>query len=198
MTLPILIAVVLGTLVGMFIVPESLYPLTEQALGWSLFALILLVGIDLGLNRHVFKDLKKHGLIILIIPLSVIAGSFFGGVLVSMVYGMPLNKASAVAAGYGWYSLSGILLTKLDGPELGTIAFLTNTFRELIAIVTIPIIAKRMNVYTTIAPAGAAAMDSVLPVIARCTTPEVAAISFVSGAILSSLVPILVPFFYGM
>lgn len=69
-------------------------------------------------------------------------------------------------------------------------------FREIIALLSIPIIAKKLSYLTAIAPAGAASMDSTLPVIAEATDPETVVISFVNGAVLSSLVPILVPLLY--
>ena len=77
----------------------------------------------------------------------------------------------AISSGFGWYSLSGIILTQLHSAEIGTIAFLTNIFRELITVVSIPFIAKYLNDYTAIAPAGATSMDSTLPIISKYTNP---------------------------
>ena len=69
-------------------------------------------------------------------------------------------------------------------------------FRELITVISIPLIAKYLNDYATIAPAGATSMDTTLPIISKYTKPEIVVIAFFNGALLSSLVPILVPFFY--
>jgi len=41
-------------------------------------------------------------------------------------------------------------------------------------------------------------MDTTLPLIAKATNPEIAIISFINGVILSSLVPVLVTFFYNL
>jgi len=57
-------------------------------------------------------------------------------------------------------------------------------------------IAKYLNHYTAIAPAGATSMDTTLPLISRYTSEKIAVISFINGVILSTLVPILVPMFY--
>jgi uncharacterized membrane protein YbjE (DUF340 family) len=130
------------------------------------------------------------------IPASIIVGSALGGLVTGFFFDLPANLSLSVAAGYGWYSLSGILLSNLHTPEIGTVAFLTNVFRELFTVMTIPFIAKHLNHYTTIAPAGATSMDSTLPIISNYTGPEIAVISFFNGALLTALVPVLVPFFY--
>lgn len=198
MTLSIIISVVVGIFAGYLIMPESLIDSMDLITTISLNILIFFVGIDIGLNKHIFKDVKKHGPILILIPLSVIVGSLVGGLITGLIYDLPSNLSTSVAAGFGWYSLSGILLTKLHNAEIGAIAFLTNVFRELIAVMLIPLLAKYLNDYTAIAPAGATSMDTTLPLISRYTKPEIVVVSFFNGALLSSLVPILVPFFYSL
>lgn len=198
MTRNILIAVVLGILAGYFFIPaefnENIGTFTTIALSILLF----LVGIDLGRNKEVFKDIKKHGSLLILIPLSVVIGSLIGGLISGLILKFPLNQSLALASGLGWYSLSGILLTKLHSAELGTISFLSNVFRELLAFIFIPLVAKHLNHYTAIAPAGATAMDTTLPLISKSTGPEIVVMSFFTGAVLSFLVPVLVPFFYAL
>ena len=198
MTKKILLAVSIGILVGHFFVPIEFTNYFELFITISLSFLLFLVGIDLGTNKAIFKDIKKHGLLMIMIPIGVIIGTLFGGVLSSFLLKMPLNQSLAVSAGFGWYSLSGIILTKLHSAELGTIAFLSNVFRELLTFIAIPFIAKYLNKYTTIAPAGATAMDTTLPIISQYATPEIVVMSFFSGALLTTLVPILVPFLYSI
>lgn len=198
MTLSIIISVIAGIFAGYFIIPETLISSMDLITTIALNILIFFVGIDIGLNKHIFKDLKKHGFLLLAIPMSIVAGSLIGGALTGYIFKMPSNLSLSISAGFGWYSLSGILLAKLHNAEIGTIAFLTNVFRELITVMAIPLIAKYLNDYTTIAPAGATSMDSTLPIISRYTKPEIVVISFFNGALLSSLVPILVPFLYGL
>ncbi|BEP29428.1 LysO family transporter [Helicovermis profundi] len=198
MTKNILLAVSIGIIIGHFFVPIEFSNYIELFITISLSFVLFLVGIDLGINRSIFKGMKKHGLIIIMIPIGVILGTLFGGVLSSIILKMPLNKGLSVSAGFGWYSLSGIILTKLDSAKLGTIAFLSNVFRELLTFITIPFIAKYLNDYSVIAPAGATAMDTTLPLVSKYTSPEVVVMSFFSGALLSTLVPFLVPFFYSL
>lgn len=198
MTLSILIALAAGVGVGFFVLPQELAAHMGTFTEYALYLLLFFVGIDIGHNKHIFKDLKKHGYLLLIVPASIIAGSLVGGIVSGLLVGIPQNLSLSISAGFGWYSLSGILLTQLHSAEIGTIAFLTNVMRELLAIVTIPLLAKYLNHYTAIAPAGATSMDTTLPIISRATTPEIVVIAFINGAVLSMLVPVLVPFLYGI
>jgi uncharacterized membrane protein YbjE (DUF340 family) len=111
--------------------------------------------------------------------------------------GASLRDAASVASGFGWYTLSSVLLARED-PALGALAFLTNVFREVIALVTIPIIARTLGHLEAIAPAGATAMDTTLPVIDRSTSAQAAVVAFITGVLLSMAVPFVVPLIYGM
>lgn len=196
MTISIIIAVIAGMLCGYFVMPQSIIDNLNTLSTIALNFLILSVGIDVGSNKNLIKNLKKSGFKIILIPACIILGSFAGGILTALIYNLSFKSSLSIASGFGWYSLSGILLTNLDGAQVGTTAFLTNVFRELIAVVLIPIVAVKLNHYTAIAPAGATSMDTTLPLIAKATTPEITVISFLNGVILSSLVPIFISFFY--
>ncbi|WP_423237100.1 lysine exporter LysO family protein [Clostridium peptidivorans] len=187
-----------GILCGYFIVPENIANNIDIISSAALNLTILSVGIGVGSNKKLIGDLKKAGLKILLVPLFIILGSFLGGIITSLIYNLPIKSGLSIASGFGWYSLSGIMLTTLDSAHVGTIALLTNIFRELIAVMSIPIIASKLNHYTTIAPAGATSMDTTLPLISEVTSPEITVISFLNGVVLSSLVPILISFFYAL
>lgn len=163
----------------------------------SLLLLLLLfsVGIDMGLNKQVFDQIKKQGFKILLIPVGVAIGSLLGGSVVSLFFPQSLKECLAISSGMGWYSLSGILLTKAGNATGGTISFLANVMRELLTFVSVPFIAKHINYYCAIAPGGATAMDTTLAIISRNTNATVAVMAFVSGVCLTMIVPILVPIF---
>jgi len=62
-----------------------------------------------------------------------IAGTWAGVALASVfLKSLSLNDCLAVGSGFGYYSLSSILITQYKGVELGTIALLANIFREII------------------------------------------------------------------
>jgi uncharacterized membrane protein YbjE (DUF340 family) len=100
----------------------------------------------------------------------------------------------AVGAGFGYYSLSGILIAEISGEELGVVALLANIFREVLTLTLAPLLVKWFGKYAVIASGGATAMDTTLPVVVRYSGKEMAVVAVFSGLVLSILVPVLVPF----
>jgi len=194
MSIAILAVLVLGIGAG-YLLPENISGLIDSASSYMLLVLLFSVGIDMGLNKEVFTRIKELGFKILLIPFGVVVGSLCGGLLTSFLVNLPVKDSLAVSAGLGWYSLSGILITEAGNPVAGTIAFLSNVFREMLTFIVVPFIASHMNYYCAIAPAGATAMDTTLGIISRNTDATVAVLSFVSGVICTLLVPVLVPIF---
>ncbi len=192
MSLTILITVALGILSGIFIFPESLGDSMGFWISAGLALLLFFVGIDIGSNRGILGKIRRIGFKVFLVPLMVALGSILGTTLAGILMGMSAVESAAVGAGFGWYSLSAIELSK-HSAYLGTLAFVTNISREIIALVSIPFIAKYIGKLEAIAPAGATAMDTVLPVISRSTNAHIAIISFITGVVLSSMVPVLVP-----
>ena len=194
MSLAILVVLVLGIGAGYFL-PENISGLIDSASSYMLLVLLFSVGIDMGLNKEVFARIRELGCKILLIPFGVVVGSLCGGALTSFLVNLSLKEGLAISAGLGWYSLSGILITEAGNPVAGTIAFLSNVFREMLTFIVVPFIASHMNDYCAIAPAGATAMDTTLGIISRNTNATIAVLSFVSGVICTLLVPVLVPIF---
>ena len=194
MSIAILVVLVLGIGAG-FILPENISGFIDSASSYMLLILLFSVGIDMGLNKEVFTRIRELGFKILLIPAGVIIGSLFGGLLTSFLTNVSVREGLAISAGLGWYSLSGILITEAGNPVAGTIAFLSNVFREMLTFIVVPFIASHMNYYCAIAPAGATAMDTTLGIISRNTNATVAVLSFVSGVICTLVVPVLVPVF---
>ena len=194
MSLAILVVLVLGIGAG-FILPENISAFIDSASSYMLLILLFSVGIDMGLNKEVITRIKELGFKILLIPFGVVVGSLCGGFLTAFLTQMPVKDSLAISAGLGWYSLSGIMITEAGNPVAGTIAFLSNVFREMLTFIVVPFIASHMNYYCAIAPAGATAMDTTLGIISRNTNGTIAVLSFVSGVICTLLVPVLVPVF---
>lgn len=194
MSFAILVVLVMGIGAG-FILPENISAFIDSASSYMLLILLFSVGIDMGLNKEVFTRIKELGFKILLIPFGVVVGSLCGGFLTAFLTQMPVKDSLAISAGLGWYSLSGIMITEAGNPVAGTIAFLSNVFREMLTFIVVPFIASHMNYYCAIAPAGATAMDTTLGIISRNTNGTIAVLSFVSGVICTLLVPVLVPVF---
>jgi len=189
----ILAVILLGVLIGYFFIGSNMVSLFDRIVTFTLGLLLFAVGISLGLNKEVFTRAFKSGWKILLIPLAVAAGSIAGPMAVSFILAVTPGEAAAVGAGFGWYSLSAILLTELHSPELGTIAFMSNTFREIFTFIALPVIAKYLGKAAGIATGGATTMDVTLPLIKKVSGDSAILPAFISGAILSGLVPILVP-----
>lgn len=194
MSLAILLVLVLGIGAGYFM-PTDLSALIDHASSYMLMLLLFSVGIDMGLNKEVFTRIKELGIKILLIPFGVVVGSLCGGSIAALLVKLSLKDGLAISAGLGWYSLSGILITEAGNPVGGTIAFLSNVFREMLTFIIVPFVASHLNYYCAIAPAGATAMDTTLGIISKNTNSTIAVLSFVSGVICTLLVPILVPLF---
>ncbi|WP_324270580.1 lysine exporter LysO family protein [Fusobacterium polymorphum] len=159
---------------------------------FGLYLLLFFIGIDIGKNDNILNDLKKLNKKVLFLPFITIISSLAGGAVASILLSLSVGESVAVSAGMGWYSFSAIELSKVS-VELGGIAFLSNIFRELLAIFLIPVIAKKIGSFESVSVAGATAMDSVLPIINRSNPAEISIISFYSGLVISIIVPILIP-----
>ncbi|SHI76719.1 lysine exporter LysO family protein [Desulfofundulus thermosubterraneus] len=193
MTWLVIASVGLGVAAGHWLIPDAWTGFLDNVTTVALCLILVGTGIDLGRQKEAWRRLGALGLRALLLPLLVAAGSLSGAVLGGMFLGLPLHEAGAIGAGFGWYSLSGVLLAKIYNVETGALAFLTNVFRELMAFALIPVLAARLGKLVAVAPGGATTMDTTLPLIARVTDADTTIIALVSGTILSALVPVLVP-----
>lgn len=193
-TLFILIgSLAVGVIVGWLFLPENLIGALDQFLTYALCLLLFGIGITIGSNRSLLKNAVNMGWKLFLIPTGVALGSIVGSGIGGLLIDLPTGESAAVGAGFGWYSLSGVLLTQIEGVELGSLAFMTNIFRELISIVIIPLTLKYFGEATTIAPGGATTMDVTLPILKEAGGPRMVIPGFLSGATLSVLVPVFVP-----
>lgn len=190
----ILLLVGAGIAGGWLVLPGSFLPVLEDITVISLAILLLGVGIDIGQNRTIFSQIKALGVRLIIIPLFVALGSIIGTVLVGTGLGLAANESAAVGAGFGWYSLSAVMLTDLHSVELGSLAFLTNIIREMLALISIPLVARYISAIAAIGPGGATTMDVTLPLLKETSGEAVLIPAFINGVVLSALVPIIVPF----
>ena len=87
----------------------------------------------------------------LLIPLVPFTGTLLFSALASILLSQwSVFDCMAVGSGFAYYSLSSILITQFKEPtigiqlatELGTIALLTNIFREMMALLGTPLIKK--------------------------------------------------------
>lgn len=169
---------------------QSGWPSIADAAWWSVLTLCVLIGVDLG-SGDLRARLREAGPRLLRVPAAVVVGSLAGGAVAGVWLG---PVAPAAAAGFGWYSLAGPLVMQSMGAEAGAVAFLANLMRELVALLVIPLVVTRRPAGPALgaAVAGAPAMDTALPFLARYGGGDTALIGLVSGAVVSVLAPVLV------
>ena len=192
MTWWIVAAVAAGMALGRFLLPPAALDVCGTVIDVGLYVLLFLVGMDMGRQGTILREVKAAGWRVLLIPGAVAAGTLAFAALAGLALPMGVKDAMASASGMGWYSLATTLLAPYS-LEISAVAFLSNVMREVLAIILVPVVAKRVGYLECVALPGAAAMDTVLPVVVGATHQRVTLYSFTSGIVLSLLVPVLVP-----
>ncbi|REG79514.1 lysine exporter LysO family protein [Marinomonas pollencensis] len=168
----------------------------DQAVTGLLYILLLLVGCQLRQGNYRLRKLLLNKQAVIVAG-TTIGSTLLAGWLSGLILGLSWQQSLAVVSGFGWYSLSGILITGLGDPVLGTTAFLLDLGREITALMIIPFLAKRSS-HMSVGYSGATAMDFTLPILSKFHGPEIVPVCIASGFIMSLLVPILIPLFLGM
>lgn len=192
----LLALVIAGTGVGLML-PDIAVIRDGSAATWILNFLLFLIGIQMNSGENDLSRLFSRPSL-LVLPLVTIAGTLLGSLGTLMFDGMTPGRALALGSGFGWYSLSGVLIANLGDPTLGAAAFLSNLFRETLAFLAVPLLRSTGRCESGIGIAGATSMDVTLPVIEDVWGPAVLPLSIAHGVILSLLVPFLVPLFMSL
>lgn len=177
-----------GLLLGLML-PERYLP-PDGLSTYAVMLLILLVGIQL--RSHGIKLLQvllnKRGMqmSVLFIVSCLLAGLVFASLFDEVSWG----KGLALSSGYGWYSLSGIMMTKVYGATWGSVALLNDLLREFFALAFIPLL-MRKTPSAAIGVGGATSMDFTLPVIQSSGGLEVVAPAISFGVVVNVLSPLL-------
>jgi len=189
-SLRICLALILGFICGL--IPLSFWQYNDLITKVILVILLVLVGIQLRSNNITLKQIliNKIGMLT---TLTVILSSLLGGIIVSYLLSKPLHTSMAMSCGFGWYSLSGILMTEAQGPIIGGITFLNDIMRELCAIILIPSLIKRFKL-TSLGICGATSMDFTLPMLQKGGGIMIVPPAIVQGFLLTLLMPILMSF----
>lgn len=191
-SLKILAAFILGIVAGLF----GFFPDIMIKVDWSaycLYALILFIGIGIGSNEKALKAFKKPDIRMFLIPLGVIFGTYFGILLLyPIIPGISLKEALSIGSGFGYYSLSSAMITRLGGELLGVAALIVNLSREALTLIFTPVFIRYFGKVAPILTGGATAMDTTLPVITKFCGKEFALYAIFSGVALTFLVPLII------
>ena len=187
----IVAAVVLGMLSGGFFLSGRDLSWCSAVIDFGLYLLLFLVGLDMGRQGDVIRELRTSGFEVLLVPFSVIVGTFLFAGAAGILLPLSIKDTVAASAGFGWYSLAPTLLAPYS-LSLSAVSFLSNVMREILSIVAIPFVARSIGYLECVSLPGAAAMDTVLTIVVGATHERITIYSFISGVILSLLVPVLV------
>lgn len=187
--------VVLGLLFGSWI-GAPLFATAEQLAEWVLYLLLVLIGCQLRNSGMPLKQILLNRLG-LAIALTLAASSLLAGLVAAPLLSLSWNEGLAMASGFGWYSLSAILIGDQLGPLMGGVAFFNDLTRELLAFILIPLVIHR-HTALAIGYGGATSMDFTLPVIQQHGGVACVPVAVVSGFILSLLSPPLILFFLSL
>lgn len=189
-----LCAVLGGTLVGVFLFSGAQW--TQSVAQYALMLLLLLIGCQLrnaGIPvRKVLLNRQGLG-----IALVVLVTSMLAGLVLVPVLNLGWAQVLALASGFGWYSLSAVVIGQALGPLWGGAAFLNDMAREIIALVGIPLL-MQLRPALAVGYGGATTMDFTLPIIQRVGGLGVVPVAMASGFILSLLSPILMAIFLAL
>ena len=183
--------VVLGFLTGLTQLAFLRHASTASE--YALIFLLFLVGVQLRGSGMTLRQilLNRRGMLVSAV---VLLSALLGGAIAAALLGLPLKTGLALASGFGWYSLSGILMTEAFGPVIGSAAFFNDLARELTAIMLIPALIARHR-SSALGLCGATAMDFTLPVLQRAGGNEIVPAAIVHGFVMSLLAPLLIAFF---
>ena len=162
----------------------------------TLCALLFTVGVTVGNNTGLLKSFRKLDPRLMLLPLMTITGTLIATAVASL--GMPhrsLTDCLAVGSGFGYYSLSSILITQYRGPDLGTVALLANIIREVFTLLGAPLMVRFFGPLAPISAGGATTMDTTLPIITRTSGQDFVILSLFHGFLVDFSVPFLVTYF---
>ena len=164
---------------------------------WTLYVLLFAAGMSLGFDLRALGIIRELRGRILLVPFGVIVGTLCGSTIAWLVLSCWLDdglvETLAVGAGFGYYSLATVIMTRLGDPALGSVALLSNMMHEVLALTLPPLMVRLAGRLAPVMAGGAAAMDTCLPVIARYSGERCAILAMFSGMCLTLLVPVLVP-----
>ncbi len=162
----------------------------------TLCALLFSVGVTVGNNTELLKSFRQLDPRLMLLPLMTITGTLAATAVVSIgLPGRSLSQCLAVGSGFGYYSLSSILITQYQGPELGTVALLANIIREVFTLLGAPLLVRYFGPLAPISSGGATTMDTTLPIITRCSGQDFVILSLFHGFLVDFSVPFLVTLF---
>ena len=171
----------------------------EDLTMYVLYLLMFQVGLSIGSDKQLKEILTNIRPKLLLVPLATI----FSALISFFLSRWSVTDCLAVGSGFAYYSLSTILITQLKEPtlgaqmaaELGTIALMSNIFREIFTLLGAPLFVRVFGRFAPICAGGATTMDTTLPIITATCGKDLVFVSIFHGILVDFSVPFLVSFF---
>ncbi len=196
MTVVVFVSLLLGFLCGFFgLLPASFSLYLDGIFDGALLMLVFGVGVELASSDEAFREAKKMGFGVFLLPLVAMGGSLLGALGVAAFSSLGVAESLSVASGFGWYSLSGVLLARLGDPFLGLLAFMVNVFREIITLFGVGWVYRVLGGWAAVALGGATSMDTTLGLLSRISRGRLVPLGVVSGVVHSLFVPLCIALF---
>lgn len=197
MLLCIFVPVTIGILSGFLFLPDWFIGIAGTLIVVGLCILLFFVGLDLGMEGTIVDNFKSAGWRVTVFPFVMIVGTYLGALAASVIMPLSAKDALCVASGFGWYTLAPAMLAEYS-IEVSAISFMHNVMRELLGILLMPFVAKRIGHIESTGLVGAGSMDVCLPIIVKTTSGNMAVYAFIIGVVLSIAVPVMVSFMMGI
>ena len=184
----------LGIILGLAGLPAG-QSIVHKLSFWSLCILMAMVGMSVGGNPELATSIKSMNPRIALLPIATILGTYAGCIIVNLFLGHSIADVLAIGSGFGYYSLSSVLISSSRGPHLGSIALISNIIREIFTLLCAPVLARIAGPLAPISSGGATTADTTLPIISSCCGDKFVLISIFHGFAVDFTVPFLVTLF---
>jgi uncharacterized membrane protein YbjE (DUF340 family) len=169
----------------------------SSLVSYLLYGMLFCVGMSLVQKKISFRGILSDRAMLLL-PLFTIAGSYLGALLTPLVTPVTFQEGLGHVSGSACWSRSGILISDLGFPILGSVSFLVNLLRESFAFFLIPLLGRlgRRYFYPAVCTAGATSMDVTLVLLTSHFGTKVIIASIYHGVVMSLVAPLLIPLFF--
>lgn len=200
----LLISLLLGICLGWANITTPL--LSHPSLpGWLLSLLVIQVGIGIGSKKDLRLLFCSFCWQMLLLPVFTIIGTLsFTSIAGILFRDWHLNDILAIGSGFGYYSLSSVLIADMKSAHAGieaatqiaSVALIANIVREILALLGTSFFKDRGGRFAPISVAGINSMDVCLPSIIKTTGDKsLLPVAIIHGIILEISVPILISLF---
>ena len=177
---------------------EKGYSVVGTYITYALYMMVFLVGVDLGFDGTAPKLIKQAGVKTLIFPLVVGIATLIGVFVCTIFMEYNAHESLMIGATFCWYSLAPNIIIDGGYVAAGAVAFLSNFFRVILTLITVPIVAQKIGYVETTGMAVAASMDVCIGTIESSTNKTCAIIAFVTGCVYTFIIPVTMPIIVSM